>query len=733
MSIGKTMRPILLGSAAIFGLCTPCVAQQTSAAADDSAASPSEIIVTASRRAQTLQNTAMAVTAVTAQKLDSAGVTNSAALQAQVPGLQYSTAGEGSNFVYLRGVGNAVYGGFSDNSVATYVDGVYLPRNSVANQELFDVQQIEVLRGPQATLYGRNATGGAVLIETAAPTRTFTAAGDMSIGDYGDRRARAVLSGPIAGEVDGRISLVRHTSDGYNTNLADGSHYGGQDFWGVRASLSAPLGANARASLIANYSKEDGTLGASKAIDPASPQFLPLAFGGYGGRFSPDPRASYNNVDAKRPLEAYGATLHLSWNLGFGDLVSTSSQEVYRNGPQFSDLDDSDAAVLEYRGYTERTKATYQDLLLRSRADSGAFEWLLGATYVRDHTTGLGPTQIPGGPPPISILSNSSSTDLIRGYAVYGELTYALVDTLKLVAGLRYSHETRAVSTTDLTFGQGTNANRKSWNNASPKFSLEYRPNAQVMIYASATSGFKSGAFDPQNPSNVVKPEKIWNYELGAHTRLGKALTINASLFHYDMKDRQLFSGVTDPATQRVLTYLQNAGGSRGDGAELELAWEVIHDLRVGANVSLLHARYTKGTILADTANAVTYPVPSVTSYDVGGNEMEQAPRFSGTLFGDLRVPLGRPGNLTFHADYFHQGARFFTPFEDPTLRAGAYNVANARVTFTTANDHWYISSYIRNIGNSLIAAYMSRVRPFGTLVAYAPPRTYGVEAGFKF
>lgn len=698
----------------------------------ESAASLTEIIVTASRRSQTLQDTAMAVNAVSQETLNNAGVTNTAALQTAVPNLQYSTSGDGSNFIYLRGVGNAVYGSSSDNSVATYIDGVYIPRNSVANQELFDVERVEVLRGPQATLYGRNATGGAVIMKTAEPTSYLTGAADLSVGNYGDRRVRGMLSGPLVGEVSGRISVVRHQSDGYNTNLVDGSSYGGQDFWAVRGSIAAPLWENATALLTANYSKENGTLGASKLIDPTSPQFLPLAFGGYGGRYSPTPRASYNNIRAKRPLEAYGATLRVTWDLGFADVVSTTSQQAYRNGPQYADLDDSDAAFLEYRGVTERVDATYQDVLLRSHPGDQRLEWMGGVTYVREKTSRDDVLQVPGGPPPITFLTRATSEDLVRGWAGYGEFDYRLTDTLKAVAGFRYSHERRSAFTKDLTFGS-TLSNDKSWNDFSPKFALEYRPRDHVLVYASATKGFKSGAFDPQNPGNAVRPEKIWNYELGARTKPTDTLTLNATLFHYKMTDRQLFSGVTDPATHRVLTFLQNAGGSKADGAELEATWQAARYLRLGANASLLKARYTDGTLLADTANAITYPTPSVTTYDVGGETMEQSPKFSGSVYANLTVPLGSAGEIELYADYFRQTARYFTAFEDRTLRAGAQDLVNARVTYRPPGDGWYLAAYGRNLGDTLNEAFMSRVKPQGTLVAYSPPKTYGLEIGIKF
>lgn len=405
---------LLLASAAWAGFGSSVALAQDG---QEEARSSDEIVVTASRREQALQDTAMAVNALSAEQLENTGVTNTVELQTAVPNLQYSSSGVGSTFVYLRGVGNAVFGLFSDNSVATYIDGVYIPRSTVANQELFDLERVEVLRGPQATLYGRNATGGAVLLNTAAPTDYFTGSAEAGFGNYGDRRYRAMLSGPLGGGVSGRVSLVRHTSDGYNTNLVDNSSIGGQDFWGARASLETNLFDNLDVLFTANYSMEDGSLGVQKSVDPTS-----LQFALFHAPFSPDPRASYNNTTPHFPQEAYGGTLRLTWDMRFADLISTTARQTYSTGPQFTDLDDSSLPVLEYVGSTEDTDFTYQDFLLASHAGATRLDWLLGVTYIKEDSTNFGAVAIP----PVGQVTESDTDTTVEGYAVYGQLDFHL-------------------------------------------------------------------------------------------------------------------------------------------------------------------------------------------------------------------------------------------------------------------------------------------------------------------
>ncbi len=690
----------------------------------------SGIIVTASRRPQTLQDTALAVSALSAEQLDATGIADTAGLQVSVPSLQYSTSAS-SSFIFLRGIGSDVFGSFSDNSVATYVDGIYIPRPTGAVQELFDVERVEVLRGPQATLYGRNATGGAILIATAEPTDYFTAKGEVQLGNYGDQRYRAAISGPIAGDqLTGRLSVVRHHHDGYSTNLADQSDYDDQDYWGVRATLQAKPSDALTITLRGNYSKESGAPGASVAIDPASFPFLAPPFGA-GTPFTDDPRASFRNLANENPLETYGVSMKVDWDMGFADLVSNSSYAQYDLGPTILDLDDSLAPLLEYRGEVSTTEFFYQDLTITSKPDSGPLGWLIGATFTREDTGGRLPVLTPGG------LSDSITQTDVEAYAIYGQVDFDLTDQLRVSGGLRYSNETReglsSASFAGSPFFELTNA--RTWDDVSPKASLEYRPTDSMLIYLSATKGFKSGAFDPSNVIATAEPENIWSYEAGLRTQwFDDVLTFNLTAFHYDYEDLQVFNGVIENA--QLLTFLQNAGKATVNGLEIEPTVHVTPDFRIGGSIALLDAQYSDGTVLADIANSSPgFPgvPPSVSFFDVGGNQMAQAPKFTGTIYGDWTLVMANGGSLNLYADYFHQSKRFFTAFEDPTLSADGYDTVNLRATYTFPGENMYVSAYARNVGDTLITSSMQRTPPFGTLVNYAPPRLYGVAIGFSF
>lgn len=681
-----------------------------------------DIIVTAGRVARRLQDTALTVNVLSADALKASGVTDTTQLQVQVPNLQYQSAA-GTSFVYLRGIGSAVFGVFGGNSVATYVDGVYVPQQTGAAQNLFDIDRVEVLRGPQATLYGRNATGGAILISSAKPQHEFGASGDVQYGNYNALRLRAVVNAPLGSGIALRVSGVHSRHDGYSTNLTDGSKFDSSDYWGVRASLRAQPSARLDLTLTGTYTNESGSPGQTKATQPATLPFLP-APQGKGQAFSSDPRASYHDIQEETPGRQWGVTLNAKWDAGFADVAATSGFARYEQGPIYLDLDDSNAALLEYRGVTSGTNFYYQDLLFSSRPDSGRFEWLLGGTVSRENTFQRARVLNPGGLPAFTL-----TTSDVDAYAAYAQLSYAVTSALKLVGGLRYSSETRHGESRLETVATPT-TKTDSWRNLSPRIALEYRPAKHTLLYLSATSGFKSGTFDPQNVTNAASPEHIWSYEAGLKTELlDRRLTLNVTAFHYDYRDLQVFQGVL--SNGRIVTFLQNAGSAKVDGVEFEPSFAVTRNLRVGGNLAWLNARYDSGIVLVDAANSPS--AASVVKADVGGNPLPQAAHFTGTAFLDVTLPLRDGSHLDFHTDYYRQSGRYFTSFKDPTLYAPSFDVVNARLSYTLPGGKAYVAAFGRNLGNTLVYYGIGRVPPFGNNDHYAAPRTYGVEAGFKF
>lgn len=687
---------------------------QTTAAAQnrhEATSEPEDIIVTAARRPQRLQDTSIAVSAIPATRLKDATIIDTSGLQTVVPTLQYA-ANPGTSFVYLRGVGAAIFGTFTDNSVATYVDGIYVPRPSAAMRELFDVAGVEVLRGPQATYYGRNATGGAILLTSNAPSDTLTASGDAQFGNQKERRYTATISGPVIGDaVTGRLSVVRHTHQGDYTNLANGSHFNGTDFRAARGTLRFSASEKFEVTVIGNYSLENGTLGAQTAIDPNSLPFAPFP-NGFGQPYSPDPRKVYNNIDTTNRQEIYGALLRANWDLGFAKLTALSSYNHYSTGPSRFDIDGSAAPVLDFIGSTSTTDFYSQDLQLTSAAASPT-EWLAGFSLFKDHTRSNDIIQ--GAAFGTAALAGD---DKVTGYAAFAQAAYRFTPELKLEAGLRYSWEQR--DGTASIFGTPSQ-NKKAWNNVSPRVALDYKPSSNVLLYASATKGFKSGAFNADDITQTADPETIWSYEVGARLQPLAGWTLNLTGFHYNYTNIQVF-GILGPATD-----IQNAGRAHGDGIELETDWKSSHGFNIGIAAAYLDARYAKGVKLDDTTRI------GLTELDVSGNQMPSAPKLSGSIFAGQVLDLGKAGSIELYGDLFYQSKRSFTAFEDPTMSAGATTNLNGRITYRPANRVFYVAAYIRNATDKLVVANMTRQAGFGPSQIYNPGRRYGLMIGFNY
>ncbi|SEK06214.1 iron complex outermembrane recepter protein [Sphingobium sp. AP50] len=725
------MRRIALQSGLLITtiLSVPVLAQENRI--EGTVTNNADIVVTASRQATSLQDTALNINVVSAERLAASGVTDTSQLQRVVPNLQFSSSGQ-SSFVYLRGIGSNIFGGFSSNSVATYVDGVYAASQGLSTQELFDVQRVEVLRGPQATLYGRNATGGAILLSTENPTDTLSAKFDSDFGNYNNVRVSAAVSGPVIGDtVKARIAVLKYTHDGYTTNLRTGDGIDTRDYWAVRGTLLIDPSETISVTIKGNYARENGAPGSSYPLEPNSAAFSngpPFPFPPFGpqwlaSRYSSNPREVYNDIINHLPTETYGGLLKVDLDLGGANLVSTSSYQADKIGPTFQDLDDSEALIRGYFPGFSEGKYYFQDVILSSNPGSGPLNWMVGGTYTKEKTKGGGAFLTQYGPFGDPVEPSSFASD--KAYAVYGQASYDLSSMFRVLAGLRYTSETRSGRS-------GASSKKVTWEDISPKFSLEFRPRADLLAYVSATKGFKSGVFDPRDLNNVGNPEKIWNYEAGVKaTFLDGRATFNANAFYYDYTDLQVFSGrqTTNPNTGQVeiIPLVQNAGSATVKGIEVETTIRPTDIFTVGANIGYLDAHYGKGSIQADTSVAGN---PLI---DINGYRMLQAPKFSGSLFLEANLPLGDESSLVFNADVFHQSSRYFTAFEDASLKTGSYTTANARLTYNLPGNNVYVAGYIRNIGNTLIVQSIGRVLPVGRAASYGAPRLYGVQMGFRF
>lgn len=707
------------------------VAAATSAAGDPQY---DEILVTAERRVSSVQDISASIQVLGGDSLAAVGIVDTENLQVRVPGLVTSRLGGPTQRPYLRGIGNDLYGIASGNSVATYVDGVYVPNSTQSFQALNDLERVEILKGPQAVLYGRNATGGTILITSRKPEFTFGANGDISYGNFNDFQVRGGVTGPISDRVAVRLAAQYLDRDGFGKNLPSGKD---QDFFrnfAVRGSLLANLTDTLTALLSVDYSKVE-TGDYVKTPNPDAWNYQAT-----NGQYIEDPWLRYGNHDSFAPLSDAGVRLRLDWETGIGGITSITSFRKFKYGPFTYDNDDvgelltlpTDPPIvlgeLWVNGSIQRSEQFSHETYLATDADA-ALSMIVGASIFLETSEELSRS--------IFFAPRYSDRNLDNpAYAAYADFRYNLSDKLTLTAGARYSHEEKTYSLTPLTVNPATLeitgsgeriTGKSSWSQFTPRFGIEFRPANDVLLFATATRGFKSGGFNTDDPTNEFAPEDIWSYEGGVKARWGN-LTTNLSAFYYDYSNLQV-QQVLLPSGKSIVT---NAASATIYGLDGEIVWRVANDFTLGANFAAMHSEYGDLTLFNDLLE-----VPANVS--VEGNTLKRAPNFTGLGYADYSTQIGS-GELIVHAEAAYRSRTYYTPFQDNSHSQAGFWLLNANVKYEFDGGRQYISIYGQNLTNKLYATSVEDVaRYLGPLdgaplyTHYGPPRTYGVRYGFSF
>ena len=726
-------------------------AQTTPAGTGAPTTTDDEIIVTAQKRSESLQNVPISVTALTGNTLVASGIQDTERLSTLTPGLivQRSVVGK----ISIRGVGNENYTISGDPGVAVHADGVYVARAAAGLFDLFDIARVEVLRGPQGTLYGRNATGGVINVIPNAPDPS--ALGARVYGEYGnynDVRIDGDVNVPIGTSGwAARIAGLYDKRDGFtrNTNVDASSRGFGRldskDVWAVRGQIAYAGDSPFKARLSVEYNKDNSNLPAYKYLN--RPDALPDAdFGGFGGSnrelrtvnqgFELAIPGSGQSVGSNADVfktDQLGVSLHLDYDFRG---VSLSSISGYRD-TKFNYLDDGDGSDVFYVNYIQQDKNRQYSQELQLNGHFGDFEYLLGGFWFRE--TGSSFIALPftlGFDLPFYITVNGTAkTDALAGF---GELRWQATSRLKLTVGGRYSHEKRAAKYRyEVNFGVPSVQNPDldaTFNAFTPRFVIDYKLTDRVNLYGSATRGFKSGGFNLLAVQPGFAPEKVWAYEIGAKsTFAGGKGTLNADVFYYNYKDIQVGQIVN------LSSVLTNAARATVKGAEIEALFRPSDRLEIGATFAYLDARYDKFCTGDPTQPdaAVDPRCTAANPIDLKGNRFPRAPKFTETVSATYTYPFASGAMLALRGDLRAQSLTYFTQFNRRLISQPAYEVVNGRLTWTAPEGRFSVGAFVNNLLNK---TYFNEVLESGAfnpqLVAQAyvaPPRTYGVTAGVKF
>lgn len=699
--MAKGRRDLPLASPLITALATAAAIALPATNAYAQSNTLEEVIVTAERREASLQDTSISITAFQGEQLVDSGIVSSEQLTGFTPGLNIQRDVIGK--VVMRGVGTENFTIAGDPGVAVNFDGAYVARSSVAIFDMFDIERVEVLRGPQGTLYGRNATGGAINFISKKPTEELEYSALIDIGDFGKQRLEGAVSGPIGGEtLLGRLAIMSHQRDGYTDNTFPNVGRGldeldDKDLYALRGSLTWLPSDNVSVDFKAEVYRDDS--------NPVPYKYVadPLIY--FGGAPFPNPEAGQIrtvNQGYEQGVPGFNLTapgvgrwdqngFQATVNWDVSDTLSLKSITAYRDA-EFDWLNDGDgieAFLVTYFQADESDQFT-QEFQLVSQAD-GPLNWTVGAYFLREDGDSFIGIPLPlGANLPLAVIINGSAET--TAYAAFGELYYFLTDKLRLTAGARFSREDKEVSYVDdrSSLGGGTVAVNADddWSAFTPKLSLDYFLNDDVLLYASLTQGFKSGGFNLLAVQPSYDEEEVLSLEVGAKTRLADdRVQLNGSAFYYAYDDLQVGKVVN------LNAVIENAAEATIFGAEVELTALVTDNFQLDAGISFLETEYDE--FLTEDKD-----LPGAPEVSLEGNDLPRAPGFTGSFSGTYTQPLENGGELQFWGNWQHTGDQFFTPFNRATFEQEGYDVLNARITYRTPSGRWAFSVYGENLSD---------------------------------
>jgi iron complex outermembrane recepter protein len=714
----------------------PVVAHaQASAPAVEADTGLEEIVVTAEKREGNAQKTAIAIDVLGGDKLARNGVSDISQLQAVAPAVQFSQANS-STIVTVRGVSGRDTTEIGDPAVAINVDGIFMQRPSGMNAAFFDLDRIEVLRGPQGTLYGRNATGGVVNIISKRPEFTFGGYAAVSVGNYKTINGEGAINVPLSDTLAIRASFISRQHDGYrDVSIPAGANPG----------LNIPgtgSGAN-RANLRAD--DEDSKGARLQLLFKPNSSFSALISGGYIRQSGLGPvQAGYPTTRPAAPTSAAEvAAVPLSEP---GDYKLTrrtlSAQLDYDFGPVkatylfgFVGVDkdhlfDNDGTATKFFLFRtgEYAKDTSHEFRLSSTG-SGPFTWQVGGfLYNQDveirSLNFVNPTGTP------IILRNFQFDVNVKSKAAFGQIGYSLTDALKVTAGVRYSKDTK-VRTGGRYAGPGLNdlytaqptlvysaegaASQSSSDDWSYHFGVDYQISPSSLLYAKTDKGYKSGGF---TLINQYGPETVVAYEIGSKNRfLDNTLQLNLSAFLYNYKGQQI--GQVTPIGVQVL----NAGSSRVKGIEAQVDWRATPNDTLDLSVNWLDAKFVDFSPNVGGVNT-----------SQAGNRLIQAPEWAISGGYEHSFDMGNGATVTPRIQGLFRSESYFTFFNRVNDRQAPYATLDLSLTYAAPNKAWSVQAYARNVTNTVVLTGASIGSFTGTNVyQFGAPRTMGVRLQAKF
>jgi len=753
-------------SALFFGLIADPALAQTNAGIIE------EVTVTAQKREGTLQETPISITAFTGDAIEALGFRQSVDITAQTPNFNvgYPNGDTGVPAPFIRGVGLNDFGVLNQGPIASYGDETYISSNAAQIFQLLDVERVEVLRGPQGTLYGRNATGGAVNFVSRKPTEETEGWIRAGAGSFGQQKLEGAIGGPLAENWGYRAAVLKSDSDGWIKNLVTGNDQQGIDELAYRLLVETQASDDLHILLNIHGGKSESDsvqyrhLGVWDA-QGAQCDLASIRRGQCADIFGYSEQAPYTTADGRvlpaagdydegnydlestNDTDFWGLSVTADWNVGDYVLTSISSfddMEDFR--PEESDASPNDLLT----GELAVDQETYsQEFRLSWQGDGRS--WIAGAYYLNDKATdntafdilgGLRPLFIgddvncsaapgnPGGFCPEQFVqkSKSGTEQEITSLALFFDTTLEITDRLKLSTGLRYTDEEIKHSSfyffDEPESGNPVqpgfpNSSDNDFQNVSGRVLLDFQFSDQLLLYGGISTGFKAGGI--QSTSDGVAhydEEELLSYEVGFKSTLaGGKVRFNGSAFYYDYSDLQVFAFVIVDGLG--FSTISNAADAKIVGAEFEFQWLPIDNLFINLGLGLLDAEYED------------FVLPTG---DFSGNTITMSPEvtFNGLIQYDIF--FDNSSKVTLQTDFSYQDDVSFDALNNPLLGEEAYWLFNATVSWSSADDSWEVAAFGRNLGDEEYLVYAFDLSFFGfNEEMLGTPQSYGIDVTYRF
>ena len=737
-----------------------------------------EVIVTAERRAVNLQSVPVAVTAFTGEEMDAQGIVDIKGITERTPGFTMGVFNPGQPQFYIRGIGSNEDGAGGDQSVIVFVDEVYIGRSAGSDFDLFDLERVEVLRGPQGTLFGKNVIGGAVSLISKKPTEETVMKFEGTVGNLDERSVRGLVSGQLAENVYGKVSFSSKRRDGYvdsridefpdffdSTNVDDQHNI---DSDSIRTALRLTPSDRLEINLTANYS----------TMDRAGPTYLSIGPGGIpflqnvtlASDYGDDIHENFVEDPGFSKTDIFGVTARFDYELT--DTITFTSLTSFRNvdseqewgltSPNLAELYMSNGiteggpvplAIFGNNDYTDESDTFTHEFRLTGGSDK--LFWIAGLYYMtedtdRFETSSVGlisdiiipgvrltlPGQIPG------IIPGDDQGNETTSYSIFGQFTYNITDTLAVTIGGRQSYDEKDISRVGTPSVLSANRNfdfktGEDWDAFTGKFSLEWQATDDAFLYATVSEGYKAGGYQGLAATELIAitpfdPEEATLYEIGAKTEwFDNRLRLNLAVFETDYADLQILQLLVEeeaPFGTSGQLITQNAADADIKGYELEFVIAPTDNLTISGSYTHLDTEFS------DFFTPAGFRPPdggAGTSGDRTGNDLRNAPDQAYNILARYRMDLSNGGTLTWQADWRHKDK----VYQDPDLIEAAavpeYDVLDLRVSYVWPNGNLETTLWSRNANDEEYFLHNWPLQGSGQATP-APPRTYGLTVTWQ-